>query len=1079
MTSGADPVDRETAGDQHGIRAPDFAFSVLGPLEVRGRSGRIPLPGARQRIVVAALLLRRNRVVSVDELIDGLWPESPPATAREQVLTVVSSLRRLFGDAGRPDAGRLVVTRSPGYLLRIEDEQLDLARVEQLLRDADQDGLPPKVRAAAMRAALALWRGPELTDVPSPFAVAEAHRLAELRLATVEKLVDLEFALNRHAELVPELTRLVAEHPLRERLRGQLMTALDAVGRTAEALEVYRTGRRRIADELGIEPGAELRRLERSILAGTDHRPDDARHPVPSALAGRAPGEPGPEPHRAAEVARPPAAVAPPAQLPADVSDFTGRVADLEAVCRRLTSAGSAVDTTAVPVVIVSGIPGVGKSALAIHVGHRLRARFPDGQLYVGLGGTHDRPQQSAEVLGRVLVALGAHRAAIPEDVEERILLYRSVTAERRVLVVLDDAASAAQVRPLVPGGSGCAVLVTSRSDLADVEGGYHLSLDVLPDEDALALLRATVGAERVAAEPAVAARLVELCGWLPLAVRIVGARLASRPYWSLRRLADRLADQHRLDELHHGDLEVRASLELSFRGLDPHADAAAQLLALLAAPSFPTWAAGAVLRRPVAVAEALIDQLAQHRIVEYAGRDAAGQDRYRFHDLVRLLLRERAEARMDEASRRTAVVAGLNAWLGYALSAMRGLPDKQFPGLEPAITGTALLDPTVGSAAATDPVSWYEAESEALLAGVRQAYDLGLDELCGALTHVLGPFLEMRGTVDAWRSINALAEAAAERAGDGRMTALAMLYRSRADEYRALPDAARCAETAADLFAALDDDCGQAHALNRLTYLQGYLGHLPQARESAERALVLAERVGSLWCTARARQHLGAIEREHGRLREAEQQLRRALDLYTACDSRSSQADVMNGLARVYHDAGRIADAIELLTTTLSIFRELRDPYGEVITLYRFAGLYLSAGRDAEAVVAAEQALAIAQAMRYATGTVEALTVLASARRRAGRLAAAADLLTSAISVGRNEGERWLGKTLLMLGDVREEQGDHDGALAAWREAADLLHGVAHPSARDADSRLAAWFPLPAPARRAASSEEHRGRMA
>ncbi|MFD2766533.1 AfsR/SARP family transcriptional regulator [Micromonospora eburnea] len=1054
---------------------PGLAFSVLGPLEVRGRSGPILLPGARQRVVLAALLLRRNRVVSVDEMIDGLWPQSPPATAREQVLTVVSSLRRLLGDAGRPAADRLVVTRSPGYLLRIEDEQLDLARAERLLRDADQDGLPATVRAAALRSALALWRGPELTDVPAPFAVTEAHRLTELRLATMEKLVEVEFALHRHVELIPELTRLVAEHPLRERLRGQLMTALNAVGRTAEALEVYRAGRRRMADELGLEPGAELRRLERVILAGAEDRAGRDRSQSPP-VPDDPPAGTGAGTHPPAAIAPAPAAI--PAQLPADISDFTGRAAEVDELCARLTSSGSA-GLTAVPVVILSGIPGVGKSALATHVGHLLRARFPDGQLYVGLRGTHDRPQEPAEVLGRVLVALGVHRAAVPDDVEDRVLLYRSVTAERRVLVVLDDAASAAQVRPLVPGGSGCAVLVTSRSDLGDVEGGHHLYLDVLPDEDALALLRATAGAERVAAEPSVAARLLELCGWLPLAVRIVGARLATRPHWSLRRLADRLADQHRLDELHHGDLEIRASLELSFRGLDPHADSAAQLLSLLTAPSFPGWAAAAVLQRPVVVAEALLDQLVQHRIVEYAGRDAAGQDRYRFHDLVGLLLRERAAARIDEAARRTAVVAGLNAWLGYALLAMRGLPDKQFPGLEPALRGTPLLDPAARSAATADPVGWYEAESESLLAGVRQAYQLGLDELCGALTHVLGPFLEMRGAVDVWRSINSLAEAAAERAGDRRMMALAMLYRSRADEYLAVPEVARYAERAAELFETLDDDCGQAHALNRLTYLRGYQGHLPQARQAAERALVLAERVGSLWCAARARQHLGAIEREHGRLREAEEQLWRALDLYTACDSRSSQADAMNGLARVYHDQGRFTDAIELLTTTLSIFRELRDPYGEVITLYRFAGTYLAAGRDAEAVVAAEQVLAIAEAISYSTAAAEALSVLAAARRRAGRLAAAADLLTAAISVGRNEGERWLGRALLTLGDIREEQGDHDGALTAWREAADLLHGVAHPSARDADSRLAAGLPLPPPARRATAPEEQRDQMA
>jgi DNA-binding SARP family transcriptional activator/tetratricopeptide (TPR) repeat protein len=1030
-------------------------FGILGPLEVRGPAGPVPLPAARLRVLLAALLLRANMVVAVDDIIDSLWPHRAPATAREQVLTVVSALRRVLGDADQPAESRLLVTRSPGYLLRIAPQQLDAQRFEELLRSAEQELTAGRAAqaATALRDGLALWRGRAFADVPGPLAVVAAQRLEELRLGAMEKLVDVEFRLGRHRDLVPQLTQLVAEHPLRERLRGQLMLALDAVGRRAEALEIYRAGRQLMVAELGLEPGMELQSIERAILADTENggietgspksvETDDAEPAgTPATVGGR--------------TVFPPAY---PAHLPPDVTDFTGRDGDISDICRHLGGQSGHSVGTAVPVVAISGQPGVGKSALANRVGHLLRADFPDGQLHVTLRGTQERPEDPAKALVRIIAALGTPIAMIPEDLDERTRLYRTLTAEQRLLVVLDDALSAAQVRPLLPGGPGCGVIITSRGGLADLAGAHHVRLDVLPGDEALVLLAATAGPQRVAAEPAAAQRLLELCGRLPLAVRIAGAKLASRPHWSLGKLAERLADQHRrLDELRVGDLEVRASLELSFRGLDPEADAAARRLALLDVPDFPAWIAAPVLAVPLAAAEDLIDRLMERQILQYAGPDGTGYPRFRFHDLIQLYLRERARAHDTEPVRRAAVTAALLAWLRYGLVAMRHLPDKQFPGLEPTVPTAPPLDPAIRDMAVDDPIGWYEAESDALLAAVRQAYDCELDELCTGLAHIVSPYLEMRTPVDVWRTVTELASRAADRAADTRMRALVALHCSRADEHHAIYSAAGHAKDALALFERLDDDLGTAHALNRLTYLHGYLGRLSEAQATAERAIALADQVGSQWCRARALQHLGTIAWEYDRLDDAERYLTESIGLYGECGGPSSQAHAMKALGRVYVSGGNAAGAIRQLTAALSVYRELHNPVAEVLALANLTEAHLANCQQAEAAGAAEEALAIAASIETPFIVATALSAMAVVHRGAGRLAAAAECLTRAVEAFRYNSERWAGKTLLVLGDVRQAQGDLAGARAAWQEASAMLHVTAHPSAADADDRLTA----------------------
>ncbi|MDX6744412.1 AfsR/SARP family transcriptional regulator [Actinocorallia sp. A-T 12471] len=480
---------------------------LLGPVELRdGERGAVPV-GPRARAVLAALALEAGRPVSVERLIGAVWPDRPPATSTTQIHGCVSALRRALGPARD-----LLVTRPPGYLLRLEAEAVDAlgfgARVREA-RAAERAGDAERA-SRLLREALGGWEGPALSGVPGLYA--EAALLEEQRLLALEERIRVDLARGAAAELVPELTRLCAGHPLRERFHAQLMVALARSGRRPEALEVYGRARRVLVAELGVEPGPELSRTHLNVLTG-----------------------PG-----AAETT-----------LPHDPADFTGREPELARVSAALAAPGGAL-----PIVAVSGRPGAGATALAVRAAHRMRARFPDGRLYVDLHFTAD----PVEVLGRLLRMLGV--AELPVGRAERAELYRARTHGRRLLIVLDGAGGERQVLPLLPGGDGPAVLVTGRTRLSALPGAVHVELDPLPRGDALLLLARIAGAERVAAEPGAAARIVDLCDRLPLAVRAAAARLAGKPHWRLADFVRRLSDEDaRLGELAHGDLDVRPGL--------------------------------------------------------------------------------------------------------------------------------------------------------------------------------------------------------------------------------------------------------------------------------------------------------------------------------------------------------------------------------------------------------------------------------------------------------------------------------------------------------------------------------------
>ncbi|MEU4425530.1 BTAD domain-containing putative transcriptional regulator [Actinoplanes sp. NPDC024001] len=542
-----------TAGADEEPAAAELEFRLLGPVEVRSGGEVLPLGGTKIRTLLAALLLPAGRVVATDRLIDVIWDDDPPPTARALVQTYVSALRRVL-------PAEMIETRPPGYLARIDPDSLDRNRFDALVargRAAAREGRHAEA-SELLRAAAALWRGPALSGVRSAALTAEAARLDQQRLTVTEERISADLALGHADELCAELSVLVGQHPTREPLRAQLMTALHRAGRAADALAVYRQGREILVEELGIEPGPELSRLHEAILRGT-------------------PGPPAPV------TARPV-----PAQLPPDAADFTGRDEQAAQLIRLLEHSS---------VGVIAGPGGIGKSALAVHVAHRVAAAYPDGVLHVDLRGMSASPASPAEVLGRFLRAFDVDPSAIESSLDERMNQYRSLLADRRVLVVLDDAANEQQVRPLLPGSPRCGVLITSRNRLPGLAGARLLELDMLSEQEATTLLARVVGDDRVAAAPDAAAAIVTSCGRLPLAVRIAGARLATRRHWSAELLARRLGDERRrLDELWAGDQQVRATIEMSLRGLDPRARTVLRRLGQLGPADFPCWVVAALL---------------------------------------------------------------------------------------------------------------------------------------------------------------------------------------------------------------------------------------------------------------------------------------------------------------------------------------------------------------------------------------------------------------------------------------------------------------------------------------------------
>ncbi|WP_431936641.1 BTAD domain-containing putative transcriptional regulator [Micromonospora sp. RP3T] len=960
------------------------SYRILGPLEVIRAGQPVPLRSPKQRAVLAVLLVHAGRVVSLDLLLAALWGDAPPDTAVGQVQTLIWRLRGVLGDA--------IATRPGGYRLVVAPDALDATVFAATTAEAAELVAAGRLAEASRRYgdALAAWRGPVLADVrlPGDPGVAGFHaavaELTEQRLAAERDRIDVEFGLGRHAELIPRLHRMVRDEPLREELRERLMRALHRAGRRAEALEVYRQGRAAGVAELGLEPGPALQALHGRILAGDpllDDTPDGA--PAPAA-----------------------------AQLPMDAPDFVGRDAVAADLVARLTAATA----TAPRVVAVSGVAGGGKTTLAVHVGHLVRASFPHGQLFVDLRGGGE-PLDPGAVLGRFLQALGEDPRAVPAGTDERAALFRARTAGRRLLVVLDNAAGENQVRPLLPAEPGCAVLVTARRRLTALPGAVHVDLGVFTAEQAVDLLRHALGPARVTAEHADCRRVAERCGHLPLAIRIAAARLAARPHWPVRRLADQLADERaRLDVLRTGDLAVRSSLATSYQELTGAERRLLRLLGAVDLPRVPSWAAAALLDLPLAAAEELTERLVEARLVDV---DPAG---YRLHDLVRAYAGERGAAEEPAGVGRAALARLVGGWLTLTDEAYRRTPGGFRRG--PAGTAprwsrwtAAELDVVLA-----DPVSWFEAARGPLTGAVRRAASAGLDEAAWNLANTLGRFFELREHLDDWDATTGQALAACEAAGNE--TGQAWLLRARGERYLdldRLDDARRCLDAALTRFERLGERAGQALTLRAAGTAHRLRRDDAAAMTALGRAEALTVELGDPTGQAQVLFGLGAAHRVAGRTDAAETAFRAALALFRQLDDRFGEAYTSTSLALVLGREGAEADAGRLLRRALALCEELGYRRGAAISRGHLGDLHLRTGEYERAVAELTEAVAGSREVGDGIGELIALRRLGAAHLALGRLPAARSALRGCLALCRVHGEEQeRERALRLLGEAR-----------------------------------------------------------
>jgi len=937
-------------------------FRILGPLEVWTGQDWSGIGAPKWRALLGALLLNPGQAVSTDRLIAELWGDEPPDRAANLVSVYVLRLRRVLGD---PE-GRVLTTRAPGYQLLLRPGDLDADSFDALAgqgRTALAEG-DPRGAAGTLAEALGLWRGRALADVPpSALVTAEADRLEESRLTALELRIEADMACGLHAQLVPELRRLLSDQPLREGLWGLLIRSLDGAGRHAEALAAYGQARAVISDELGVDPGPELQRLYQALLTADSATPIAGRQPA-AAGAVQVSVPPAREPADAG--ARRPGPGSPsrraPAQLPTAVADFTGRDGELEQL-RAAVSDARQQSNPAVAVAVVAGAPGLGKSALAIHAAHALRPEFPDGQLYVSLLGGSEQPVASEDVLARFLRDLGVDGTRVPLDAEERAALYRTRLAERQMLIVLDDARDAAQVRPLLPGTGSCSVIVTSRHKLSDLVGSRLIDLDVLDDTESAELFTRVVGSDRATAEPDATRDVLAVCAGLPLAIRIAGARLAARRNWTVRTLAGRLADQRRrMDEFKAGDLAVRACFQVSFDALprsvggDLDPAHAFRMLGVWQGPSIELHAAAALIGASEEDVTDVLEVLVDAHLLE-----CPAPDRYRLHDLLRAYAAERAEAEEPQAEIEDAMRRVLGWYLRTADAAASVVaPYRDRVPLDPAAPGS---EPP-GFAGAEEALGWCEQERGNLVAATHQAAAHGLHDVAWKLPVAATVCLDRLGCRTEWLTTHHTALASARELGDRPGEAWVLTNIGTVLGQQHVDGAIGYFEQALVIAREVGDPQDESRAANNLAFTYLNLERYEEAVGPLLDALELQRELGRRYGEAVALCNLGEAYVELGRYDEAIARSQEALAMAHEIGSVRDEGYALHNLGRADLGLGRLAEAADMFERALPFHRAVGDRYGEAHDLRRIGAVHSRAGRPDQAREAWTQACGLFEAL-------------------------------------------------------------------------------------------------------------------
>ncbi|MGC4939528.1 BTAD domain-containing putative transcriptional regulator [Kribbella sp. DT2] len=988
-----------------------MVIRLLGPLEIRGQDDqwqRIEAP--KCRLLLALLAISAGHPVPLDRIADRLWPDGPPRSATNQIHGYVSRLRALLDDSG---SKQVLITRSPGYELAAV-EHLDAVRFESLAAEgsAALDRGDLETADASLREALSLWRGPAFADVTDcPEVLTEADRLNEQRLTAWEARIEVDLRLGRHDQLVPELRQLVEQHQFRERFWSQLILALHQTGRQTDALATYRQLYELLDQEAGVAPSNAVRQLHQRIL---DNDPALTRS------------------HEKPPLKQSPAA---PRQLLALPTGFTGRA-------RELSILDNLLDSTDAPgIAAISGLGGTGKTALSAYWAHQTADRFPDGQLYVDLRGNGPHsPVTPRDALGRLLRALGADPARVPQDVDEAAAAYRSLVADRRILIILDDARDTEHVRPLLPGTGPAVLLVISRrrlTSLMALHSATAVPLGRLDVAEGLALLEELLGADRVNAEQSAAARLVDLCDGLPLAIRISAADLVQHPERLFTELTATLDPADRLTSMELDDdprANVRLALDHSHSLLSPDARRLLRLLALTPCPDLPDDAIIALSGLGAAAGARVLRQLADSHLVE---RRKPG--RYTLHDLVKVHALEHGPAEPDE----DLGIERLIAW--YLATTARAIAEYLPDGVR-VVEKIEAIAPVPDL---TDPVaarSWLEAERLNLSAVVRTAAERGSARAAWQLCDLLRGFYFLHRHPEDWIEVGHLGLAAA-RADDhlagqaGAELCLAQAYRS-----MTAYDAARTHQQAAvELAGRSGWKLGESMALNEVAVLHFEQGRIDDGVASLERAIVIDEETGHRELLSRHLMNLGLACLHAGKLDEAASRLRYVVTL--TAPSAGMRALAQSSLGLALWLLGHPVPAQVQLDEALALQREQGHDAGLLMTHGQLGNVLCDLGQYADALTHVEQALAIADRIRSTRLRGGILALQARIEHYAGRPDVALRTAEEAEQLARSgENNLELADALLVRADIHLELNDLDQATSASTEALALADGHQYP---------------------------------
>ncbi|WP_327393211.1 MULTISPECIES: BTAD domain-containing putative transcriptional regulator [unclassified Streptomyces] len=929
--------------------ANPLRVAVLGAVRAWRAEQELALGSPQQRAVLAALLLRRGRPTTIGELVDAIWGEAPPSGAVTVVRTYVSRLRKVLEPRrAAGEAPQVIVSVADGYRVDVPQDALDLAVFERRVAEAKKLRTSGDLTAAGelLHAALEVWEGKPLAGLPGPLAEAERYRLDEQWLNALEARLDVDLELGRHEGVAAELASLTAEHPLRERLCELLMLALYRSGRQVEALAVYRKAKDTLVAELGIEPGPAVLELHARILAADP----TLRAPAPSEKAASSPSPADPATPPTTHAARP-------AHLPADLPVFTGRDTELAQTHALLPRGGKR--PTAVVISAIGGMAGVGKTTLAVHWAHEIAHRFPDGQLYVNLRGFD--PTSSAmppdEAIHTFLDALGVPPQQMPGRLDARAALYRSLLADRQVLLLLDNARDTEQVRPLLPTGPGCLAIVTSRNQLTGLianDGAQPLTLNPLPLAEARDFIARRIGAGRLAAEPQAADEIVARCARLPLALAIVASRAATHPSFPLHAIADELRESHgSLDAFTGGDIstDVRAVFSWSYQALSAPAARLFQLLAVHTGPDISTPAAASLAGLTVRETRGLLSELTHaHLLTEHF------PGRYTFHDLLRIYATECAHSEEETAADRERAVERILTWYLHTAHAASQFLTPQRPSVP-----LAPLPPDCRPLTFTtydQALNWCVAERANLVAAVDHAATAE-PGIAWRLTAALWGFFYLRSHTHDWHSTNQTALSAArgahDRAGEAECLcglANALTVMGRFDEaidshLQALP-----------IYTELGDQRGCSRVTGNLGDVLLRAGRIEEAITHFHQTLETDRTLGHRWGEGIVLNNLGEAYVRLGRYEEACDHLRQALSVQRTINNRWVEGVTLVHLGTVYQQLQRYDDAAEHFHLALEAHRSVGNRWGEANTIGLLAEVHLAVGEPDAARTNWDQAL-------------------------------------------------------------------------------------------------------------------------